>query len=153
MHSEHFWYVFCGSISYDSDSVSAVLLVQRQADTVRCRDNAVNFLTNFNERHPIARPLGLLSVDPASAWFSDPVSLIIYVISYNIGPRYNGTRLYDVIPRYIAWLWLVVCIRQFTGKQSLASEITRNICLSYTYLCGVYTTASATTRCSFLVRF
>ena len=26
--------------------------------TVRCRYNAVNFLTNIHERHPIARPLG-----------------------------------------------------------------------------------------------
>ena len=26
--------------------------------TVRCRYNAVNFLTNIHKRHPIARPLG-----------------------------------------------------------------------------------------------
>ena len=109
-----------------------------KADTVRCRDNTVNFLTNIHERHPIALPLGLFIVDPASAWVADPVSLIIYVISYNIGPRYNGTRLYDVIPRYVAWLWLVVCIPQFTGKQSLASGI-RETFACRILICVVYT--------------
>ena len=29
-----------------------------EANTVRCRYNAVNFLTNTHKRHPIARPLG-----------------------------------------------------------------------------------------------
>ena len=33
-------------------------------------------------------------MDPLSDWYSASVSVIIYVISYNIGPRYNGTRLY-----------------------------------------------------------
>ena len=32
-------------------------------------------------------------VDPASSWYHALVPVIIYVISYNIGPRYNGTRL------------------------------------------------------------
>ena len=33
-------------------------------------------------------------VDPASDWYSATVAVIILVISYNNGPRYNGTRLY-----------------------------------------------------------
>ena len=33
-------------------------------------------------------------VDPAFDWYSAPVPAIIYVISYNIVPRYNGTPLY-----------------------------------------------------------
>ena len=32
--------------------------------------------------------------DPASDWYSASVPLVIYVISYNIGPPYNDTRLY-----------------------------------------------------------
>ena len=35
-------------------------------------------------------------VDPASDWYSASVPVIIYVISYNIGLHYNGTRLYCV---------------------------------------------------------
>ena len=37
---------------------------------------------------------GCLIVDPASDWYFAPVSVIINVISYNIGLRYNGTQLY-----------------------------------------------------------
>ena len=37
---------------------------------------------------------GLSSVDPASDWYSASVPAIIYAISYNIEPRYDGTRLY-----------------------------------------------------------
>ena len=33
-------------------------------------------------------------VDPASVWYSASVFVIIHVIFNNIGPRYNGTRLY-----------------------------------------------------------
>ena len=35
-------------------------------------------------------------VDPASDWYSAIVTLVIHVISYTIGPRYNGTQLYVV---------------------------------------------------------
>ena len=37
-------------------------------------------------------------MDPVSDWYSASVSVIIYVISYNIGPHYNGTGLYIQIP-------------------------------------------------------
>ena len=40
---------------------------------------------------------GVSFVDPASDWYSTSIPLIIYVMSYNIGPRYNGTRLYKII--------------------------------------------------------
>ena len=33
-------------------------------------------------------------MDPAPLWYSASVPVIIYVISYNIGPCYNSTRLY-----------------------------------------------------------
>ena len=62
--------------------------------TVRCRYNAINFLTNIHKRHPIARPF---FVDPVSDWYSASVPMIIDVISHNIGPRYNGTPLYKVL--------------------------------------------------------
>ena len=65
--------------------------------TVRCRYNAVNIVKNIHERHPIARPLGrgmgVSFVNPASGSYSARVPVIIYAISYYIGPRYNGTRL------------------------------------------------------------
>ena len=66
-----------------------------------CRYNTVNFFTNIHKRHPIARLLGKVwvsFVDPASDWYSASVPVNIYEISYNIGPRYNGTRLYLSLP-------------------------------------------------------
>ena len=42
---------------------------------VRCRYYAINFLTNISQKTP-------------------PVYVIIYVISYKTGPRYNDTRLF-----------------------------------------------------------
>ena len=55
-------------------------------NTVRCHYNAVNFLANVHKRHPIARPL--------SYRYSASVPVIIYAVSYYIGPRYNSIRLY-----------------------------------------------------------
>ena len=40
-------------------------------------------------------------VDPASDRYSAWVPVIIHVISYNIGPRYNGTQLYVYVYIYI----------------------------------------------------
>ena len=70
--------------------------------TVWCRYNVVNFLTNIHKGHPIARLLllrascGVSFVDPASDSYSASVPIIIHVISCNIGPLYNGTRLYTM---------------------------------------------------------
>ena len=63
-----------------------------------CRYSAVNFLTNIHKRHPIARPLGrgmgcLLWIQHLIDIMPLFPQLFIW-ISYNIGPRYNGTRLY-----------------------------------------------------------
>ena len=40
-------------------------------------------------------------VHPAFDWYSVSVPVIIYVISYDIGPRYNGTRMYMSTDRII----------------------------------------------------
>ena len=63
-----------------------------------CRYNVVNFVTNVHKIHPIAWPLGrgmgVSFVYLASDWYSASVPVIIYVISYNFGLRYNGTWPY-----------------------------------------------------------
>ena len=56
--------------------------------TVRYRYNAANFLTNSHKKL-----FGVSFVDSASDWYSAKVAVIIYVMSYNNGQRYNGTRL------------------------------------------------------------
>ena len=67
------------------DAYSAVLLERGQ------------FLTNIKKNTPYSSPVranyGLSFVDPASNWYSAPVPVITYGISYNIGPRYNGIRM------------------------------------------------------------
>ena len=68
-----------------------------------CRYNAVRFLTNIYKSYPIAHPsYGVYFVDPSSDWYSALVPVMSQLISYNIGPRYNGTSLYyalyDLIP-------------------------------------------------------
>ena len=42
-------------------------------------------------------------VDPVSDWYSASVPVFIYVISYNIGPRYNGTQLYKDNLGWLQW--------------------------------------------------
>ena len=62
--------------------------------TVRCRSNAVDFLQNPHNRHPIARPWGRGT--GCLFWeltHSVSASVVVYVVSYGIGPRYNGTWL------------------------------------------------------------
>ena len=53
-----------------------------QPSAVRCRYNAVNYLTNIHNIHPI-------------------VPVIINVVYYNFGPRYNGTLLYIEMHHWI----------------------------------------------------
>ena len=43
---------------------------------------------------PVRARYGVSVMNPASDWYSASVYAIIYVISYNIWPRYNGTLLY-----------------------------------------------------------
>ena len=63
-----------------------------------CCYNAVNFLTDIPQKTPQSSPVrvryGVSLVDPASDWYFASVSAIINEISYNIGSRYNCTRLY-----------------------------------------------------------
>ena len=67
--------------------------------TVQCRHNAVDFLVNIH-KSPLGQGIGVF-VNPASDWYSVPVPVIIYVISYNFGPHYNSTRLYiETIPQH-----------------------------------------------------
>ena len=69
--------------------------------TVQCHYNAVNFLTNIHQRHPIARPsgrgMGVSFVGPAPDWHSAWVPTIIYAISHYSGPRYNGSLTKGVL--------------------------------------------------------
>ena len=69
--------------------------------TVRWRYNVGNFLKNIHKRHLIIRPLGrgmgYIFVDTVSDWYYAWVLAIIYVITYYTGPRYNDTRLYNVM--------------------------------------------------------
>ena len=68
-----------------------------KASTVRYRYNAVNFLPNPHEIHPIVRPLGRGMV--CNLWFdtdlySASANAVQDKILCYIWPRYNGTRLY-----------------------------------------------------------
>ena len=58
-------------------------------------------------------------VYPASDWYSVSVSIIIYVISYNIGLCYNGTWLYHAVFPVHA-LSRVLCIASCTFYLSFA---------------------------------
>ena len=55
---------------------------------------------NTSHSSPVRTSYGVSDVDLASGWYSASVPEGIYVISYNIGPRYNGTRLYSVNSAY-----------------------------------------------------
>ena len=68
--------------------------------TLRCRYNAVNFLPNPHNGHPLARPSGLMSfVNLNFDSYSASVNAVLYDTSCYTGPGYNGTRLhiYDSI--------------------------------------------------------
>ena len=82
------WHFFCISIT----SVSC-LYRRWQQSTMRCHYNMVTFLTNIHIPRPHRRGMRCL------LWTQHlidilPQFLIIYVISFNIGPRYNGTLKY-----------------------------------------------------------
>ena len=66
--------------------------------TVQCHYNMVSFLKNIHKRHPRVRArYGVSFVNPTSDWYSALVPVNIYIISYNMGPHYNGTWLYVVL--------------------------------------------------------
>ena len=69
---------------------------------MRCRYNTANCLTNIHKRHPyLARGMRCLFIDPASDWYSDSISAIIYAISYFIRLHYNRT-LFSIMPNLLA---------------------------------------------------
>ena len=51
-------------------------------------------LEKTSHSSPVRARCGVSFVDPASDRYFATVPVVIYAISYNIGPRYNGTRLY-----------------------------------------------------------
>ena len=100
--------------------------------TMRCRSNAVNFRGNHHKWHSIARTLGggmgclltLWGVFAHSDWYSASVTAVMYAMACNIGPRYNGARLYLLIHCVVSW-WSRCWLRQL---EFLASYDQRTIC-------------------------
>ena len=74
---------------------------------------------NTPHNSPIRSRYGVSFVGPASYRCSVSVSVIIYVISYNNGPRYNSTRLQLNVSRHV-WsdTWII------TGSGKSLSPVT-----------------------------
>ena len=80
-------------------------------------------------------------VDPASDWYSASVPVIIYVISYNNGPRYNGTRLYhhiiSVTHMKVGHPYIksmdVRCSNELLGRDNWPNDDHQNGILDYTH--------------------
>ena len=73
---------------------------------VGCCFNAHSqFSRKYSQKTPHSSPVrvryGVPFVNPVSDWYSASVSVIIYVISFNIGPCYNGTWLYIQEPHLV----------------------------------------------------
>ena len=54
------------------------------------------FYHKYSQRHPMARPLRR-GMDSASDWYHVSIPAIFNAKSFYIGPRFNGTRLYNAI--------------------------------------------------------
>ena len=71
---------------------------QRIVKAVRCRYNAVHFLPNTHNIHPIARPLGrsmgVFHVGSNSHLYPASVTAVVCAITCQNGSRYNDTLLY-----------------------------------------------------------
>ena len=80
-------------------------------------------------------------VGPASDWHSVSVPVIIYVISYNIGLRYNGTRLYKEVqfyPPLKGQLKLSACIAafmSFLNEKGWESQIHKSTSQAEKFIC------------------
>ena len=57
--------------------------------------------THKNLRLPVRSRYGVSFVDSISHWCSTSVPAIVHAIPYYIRPRYNGTRLYQVIAKLL----------------------------------------------------
>ena len=114
------------------DNVRAyVSLKQVVQYTVRRRYNSVNFLENPLKIHPMSRPLnslvgaryGVTFVSSHTDLCLASVTVMMYAISCHIGPRYNGTRLYEssyMLYQFTALMW---------SKSSLAKDKDPSICI------------------------
>ena len=69
-----------------------VLYIQRGAFIMR-----LIFSQKTQHSSPVRASYGVSFVEPSSDWYSALVRVIIYVISCNIGPHYNGIRLYITV--------------------------------------------------------
>ena len=82
------------------------------------------FSHKYSQKTPHNSPVrvryGVSFAEPASYWYSASVSVIIYVISYNIGWRYYSTRLYL---DHIDWL---------EQERHNSSALAMELCLSCT---------------------
>ena len=67
-----------------------------QCGAVKTRSTFSQIFTKIPHRSPVRASYGKSFVDSASDWYSASVSVIIYVIYYNIGPHYKGNWLYFV---------------------------------------------------------
>ena len=71
------------------------------------------FFHKYSQKTPHSAPVrgtyGVHFVDPASDWYFASVPVIVYVISYNIGPLYNGILLWfawsEIIHERWTWVW------------------------------------------------
>ena len=66
------------------------------------------FSLKYSQKTPHSSPVraryGVYFVNAASDWYSASVPVIIYVISYDSGARYNGTRLH-IQSVYVTYAW------------------------------------------------
>ena len=105
--------------------------------TVQC--NAVIKWGQFSHKHsqktpyssPIRARYGCLFVDLASDWYSASVPVVIYVISYNIGLRYNSTWLYWLEFEYFVLISLAINDLGQSSEDQMMSVKKANMILQY----------------------
>ena len=70
------------------------LQIYTQCGAVITRLISHKYSQNIPYSSPVRARYVVSFLNPASHWYCASVPVIIYVISYNFGLRYNGTRLY-----------------------------------------------------------
>ena len=122
--------------------VETTLFWRKNDITVQCRYIVVNYLTNINKRHLIAHPLGygVCFVNQAYGWYFALIPTNIYAISYNIEPRYIGTRLYYVMcPLWVSFqhkkLWKIQ-LYLYVSSNNLSYEGLSSHCWYPVYWCS-----------------
>ena len=83
---------------YIEISAAHLLLFNIQQPITHQQSTLHQFSHNYLQKTPHSSPVramfGVPFVDPASDFYSASVLVIVYVISYNIGPCYNSTHLH-----------------------------------------------------------